>query len=88
MGEQHTAAAVALQSKLLQRLAFIVLSFLHKVEETLPLVPDHLAAREAAHGDNHLGQGACDDCGLVEQKRPSPACCGDFDYRRNAKHMY
>ena len=56
--EQHTATAVALQPKLLQRLTFIVLSFLHEVKKALPLVPNYLPAREAAHRDDHLGEGA------------------------------
>ena len=51
--EQHPAAAVPREPELVQRLHLRHLRPIHQVEVRLPLVPDHLAAREAAHRDDH-----------------------------------
>ena len=48
----HASAAVAIEPERVERVAFAVVG-LEQVEVGVPLVPDHLAAREAAHGDNH-----------------------------------
>eukprot|EP00303_Exanthemachrysis_gayraliae_P002083 CAMPEP_0205998764 /NCGR_PEP_ID=MMETSP1464-20131121/427_1 /ASSEMBLY_ACC=CAM_ASM_001124 /TAXON_ID=119497 /ORGANISM="Exanthemachrysis gayraliae, Strain RCC1523" /LENGTH=163 /DNA_ID=CAMNT_0053371919 /DNA_START=178 /DNA_END=668 /DNA_ORIENTATION=+ len=50
--EEHPAAAVALEVELVQRVPFRVVG-LEELEVRLVLIADHLAAGEAAHGDDH-----------------------------------
>ena len=57
MGQEHTPTAVALQAERIKRIALRVVR-LEQLKILVPLVPDDLAAREAAHGDDHLGGGA------------------------------
>ena len=61
MTHHHPSTAVPRQSQRVQRVAFAVVR-LQEIEVGVPLVPDHLTAREASHGDDHrarsIGAGA------------------------------
>ena len=50
--EHHPPAAVSLQPQLVQGVALVKVR-LQQAEICLPLVSDHLPAREASHGDDH-----------------------------------
>eukprot|EP00996_Jenningsia_fusiforme_P006026 NODE_7180_length_499_cov_20.342222_g6741_i0.p1 GENE.NODE_7180_length_499_cov_20.342222_g6741_i0~~NODE_7180_length_499_cov_20.342222_g6741_i0.p1 ORF type:complete len:106 (-),score=5.77 NODE_7180_length_499_cov_20.342222_g6741_i0:50-367(-) len=52
MGQDHATAAVALQSNSIQRLTICVV-ILTKALILFELVPYHLSAGEAAHGNDH-----------------------------------
>ena len=53
MREHHSSAAVSLELELVERISFVHV-VLEQLHVCVPLVPDDLAAREAADGDDHL----------------------------------
>lgn len=54
MGENHSAAAIAGELKVVHSVAFRVL-LLDKLNVHVPLVADDFTAGEATDGDNHFG---------------------------------
>ena len=52
VGEHHSSAAVSLEAEIVQGISLVVVS-LEQTQVRLPLVADHLPAREASHRDDH-----------------------------------